>query len=108
MFKDSESYPIIKNIILKSKPQKQFLKVREESGVWLVTSNSMNLHFLNELAGKFLLLCSGDITVSDAIDIILLEYDVCRDVLENDIMDLISDLQHKRLIYIDPLEIDYE
>ena len=108
MFKDNESYSIIKSILLSSKPKKQFLKAREESGVFLVTSNGMNLHFLNEIAGRFLSLCDGKVSVDNIIDEILLEYDVNRDVLESDILDLICDLQRKRLIYIDPLEIDYE
>ena len=108
MYKDSESYSLIKSIILESKPTRQFLKVRTEYGVLIVTSNNMTLHFLNQIAGNFFLMCDGTQKVKAIIDEINKEYDVKREELENDIIDLIRDLQIKRLIYIDPLEIDYE
>ena len=105
MFPDEPSYTIIKNILLKSHPQRCAHKFRkEENDIILVMAENQTLHFLNDIAGKFFLLCDGHNSVNTIIDTILNEYDVDRSVLEDDIVELIKSMQYKRIVTINPGE----
>lgn len=108
MYKDSFSYSIVKNILLKSFPYKNVIKYRSESDILLVMNKEYSLFYFNSVAKDFFELCDGNTNVKQIIDVLSNKYNIEKNILEDDIIDLIKDLQLKRLIYINPMEIDYE
>ncbi len=104
MYRNCESFDIVKNILMDYVPHSDILKAREEDNVLLVITNSHALYFLNEVAKDFLNLCNGKRTLGDIVDTMLKEYDVEVDVLINDLMDIIQELQIKRCVRFLPLE----
>ena len=101
MYRDLESYSIVKNILLESVPKIEALKFRTEGEILIVVSREKKLFFLNEVAKDFLLLCNGQRTLAKIIDACIEIYDVEKDQLTNDLIDTIQDLQYKRILRVE-------
>lgn len=108
MYRDSFSYNIVKNLLLKSCPYKNAIKYRSENDILLVMNKDYSLFYFNSVAKDFFELCNGSTNVKMIVNILSDKYNVEKNILEDDIMDLIKELQLKRLIYINPMEINYE
>lgn len=104
MYRNCESFDMVKNILMDYVPHSDILKSREEDNVLLVINKNHALYFLNEVAKDFLNLCDGNRTLRDIVAAMLKEYDVEDDVLINDLMDIIQELQIKRCVHFLPLE----
>lgn len=98
MYRDLESYLVVKKILLASVPHVEALKWREESEILIVVSRDKKLFFLNEVAKDFLPLCDGRRTLEEIIDALGEIYDVEKDLLTDDLIDAIQDLQYKRIL----------
>lgn len=97
MYKYLESYGVVKKILLEAIPQIEALKFRAEDNVLIVVSREQELFFLNEVAKDFLLLCDGR-RLKEIIDALSEIYDVEKNQLADDLMDLIRDMQYKRVL----------
>lgn len=100
MYRDSESYLVIKKMLQNSVPHTKILKLREEGEVLIVVNLNTETFFLNEVAKDFLLLCNGR-KFSEIVDELYKIYDVDKDILTDDLMDVIRDLQYKRILYME-------
>lgn len=100
MYKNQESYNIVKNIIINSIPYDITLKKRLNDEILIVMTNEFSLFFLNDIASQFLLKCDGKVSVNTILLDIHKDYDINFDVFEDDMIDLITDLQKKRIIKI--------
>ena len=100
MYRDSESYSVVKKMLLNSVPHTKILKFREEGEVLIVINLNIDTFFLNEVAKDFLLLCNGR-KFSEIVDELCEIYDVDKDILTDDLMDIIRDLQYKRILYME-------
>ena len=97
MYKDLESYSVVKKILLESVPQIEALKFRAEDNVLIVVSREQELFFLNEVAKDFFILCDGR-RLKEIIDALCEIYDAEKNQLTDDLMDLIRDMQYKRVL----------
>ena len=98
MYRDSESYSVVKKILLESVPHVEALKTREEGEILVVVNRQKKLFLLNEVAKDFLLLCDGRRLLSEIIDELGEIYDVDKNLLTDDLIDTIQDLQYKRIL----------
>ena len=101
MYRDLESYSVVKKILLDSVPQVEAFKYRAEGEVLIVTSREKKLFFLNEVAKDFLLLCNGQRRLAEIIDELSEIYDVEKNQLTDDLIDTIQDLQYKRILRVE-------
>ena len=98
MYRDSESYSVVKKILLESVPHVEALKTREEGEILVVVNREKKLFLLNEVAKDFLLLCDGRRQLKEIIDELGEIYDVEKNLLTDDLIDTIQDLQYKRIL----------
>lgn len=92
---------MVKEILLKSAPKNIALKWQQNDNVLVVMSCDKKLFFLNEVAKDFLQLCDGKRTLIEIIENLSENYDVEKNILTDDLMDLIQDLQYKRILYVE-------
>ena len=97
MYRDSESYSVAKKILLESVPHVEALKTREEGEILVVVNRHKKLFLLNEVAKDFLLLCDGR-RLKEIIDELGEIYDVDKNLLTDDLIEMIQDLQYKRIL----------
>ena len=103
MYKSSsDSYNIVKNIILNSTPFDITIKKHREENILIVINSEYTLVFLNELASKFLCLCNGKSNIENIINTLFSVYDVEYEKITEDIIALVRDLQDRRIIYLEP------
>ena len=100
MYRDCESYSIVKKILLESTLKNIALKWQEDDNILIVMSCEKKLYFLNEVAKDFLLLCT-DKKFSDIVDELCAIYDVEKNLLADDLIDVIQDLQYKRILRVE-------
>lgn len=98
MYRESESYSIVKKILLESVPHVEALKTREEGEILVVVNRQKKLFLLNEVAKDFLQRCDGRRRLKEIIDELGEIYDVEKDLLTDDLIDTIQDLQYKRIL----------
>lgn len=97
----SESFEIVKNILLESIPIDTSIKKIKEDKLFVLITEEYKLAFLNDVSASFLSLCNGINKVKNIIDTLLNIYEVDYNTLTNDIIILIRDLQNKRIIHIE-------
>lgn len=81
-------------------PIKNTQKYRDDGEFLIIMSHGHSIRYLNEVAKDFYLLSDGNRKVEDIVEIMLDEYEVPRDILENDILELIRNLQWNKLILL--------
>lgn len=84
--------------ISNKKPIDISLKKRMENDVLVIYGKTLEICYMNEIAEFVVELSDGRNSVEDIIRQILLVYDIDENELKNDILDLIRELQWKRLI----------
>ena len=98
MYRDSESYSVVKKILFESVPHVEALKMRREDDILVVVNRQKKLFLLNEVAKDFLLLCDGRRKFAEIVDALIEIYDVEKNQLTDDLIDTIQDLQYKRIL----------
>lgn len=98
MYRDSESYSIVKKILLDLVPHVEVLKMREENEILVIVNRQKKFFLLNEVAKDFLLLCNGQRRLQEIVDGLGEIYDVEKNQLIDDLIDTIQDLQYKRIL----------
>ena len=83
------------------KPVKISLKQRHEGEITLVCSKNMELLYLNKVGSFIFELCDGKNTLDDIVTQLLNKFDVEKEILIADLMDIIRDLQFKRIIKLE-------
>ncbi len=101
MYKESESYSVVKKILLGSVPHVEALKTREEDEILVVVNRQKKLFLLNEVAKDFLLLCNGQRRLQEIVNELDEIYDVEKNQLTDDLIDTIQDLQYKRILHME-------
>ena len=100
MYRDSESYSIVLKILSKSILNNIALKWQENDEVLIVMSQNQKVFFLNEVAKDFLLLCNGR-QFSEIVEELCKIYEVEKDILTDDLLEIIRDLQYKRILRVE-------
>ena len=98
MYRESESYSVVKKILLEAVPHVETLKTREEGEILVVVNREKKLFLLNEVAKDFLLICDGRRQLKEIIDELGEIYDVEKNQLTDDLIETIQDLQYKRIL----------
>ena len=97
MYRNSESYSVVKKILLESVPHVEALKTRVEGEILIVVNRQKKFFLLSEVANDFLLLCNGR-RLKEIINELGEIYDVEKNLLTDDLIDTIQDLQYKRIL----------
>lgn len=90
--------PIIYDDLKKLYPYPVYRKKRKEQALDVVMNDKLEISYLNDTSVRFLDLCSGKKTISEIYGLMLEEYDVDPETLRNDIINLLRDLQWKKII----------
>ena len=89
---------IIENHLSPLYPEFTPVKTRVVDGVFIVSTRNLNLLFLNETAKSFCDYADGTNSFAQIIDLLLKEYDVQREKLVSDMVNLLRKLQWEHLI----------
>lgn len=104
MYKNCESYKYVRDYLLDHVPHKILLKSREEGDVLIVANHDGAVFFLNSISKDFLKYCDGMKKTNEIIQIMLEDYDVSREILTDDIIEIIRKMQMQRILFFDPME----
>ncbi|NDV25982.1 PqqD family protein [Desulfovibrio sp. JC010] len=83
-------------------PHPIYLKKRydERTSFTTITNLDLEIFFLNETSSFFLNCVDSLKTINSIVDLFVEEYDVSKDVVSNDIIELVRDLQWKKIIVL--------
>jgi len=84
--------------IKNKKPVDISLKKRMEDQVLVIYGSTLEICYMNEIAEIVVEMSNGKYSIQDIVEKILLVYDIDEEELKNDILDLVRELQWKRLI----------
>lgn len=98
MYRNSESYFVVKKLLLDSVPHVEILKSRVEGENLIIVNSFKKIFVLNEVAKDFLQLCDGKRQLIKIIDELVEIYEVEKNLLVDDLIDIIRDLQYKRIL----------
>ena len=101
MYRNSESYSVVKKILMESVPHTKILKLREEGETLIVVTLNMETFFLNEVAKDFIKLCDGKRRLIEIIENLGEIYDVEKNILTDDLMEITRDYQYKRILHME-------
>lgn len=87
-------YDSLKNMI----PKILAIKQRENNEFLIVESADLQIFHLNETAKDFIELCDEQRNIDEIVDKLSTIYEVDIELLKNDIIDLIRDLQWKKIL----------
>ena len=79
-------------------PVKTILKERSDGDFQVLSNRTFEVHYLNCVAKDFFGLVDGKRTVQEIVASLLQEYNVVKDVLEQDILCLVRELQWKKIL----------
>lgn len=88
------AYNMLENFI----PVRNALKVREDGNFLIAANHEKEIFYLNSTAREFWEFIDGNINIDSICEKFLCEYDINRESLENDLVNLLRDLQWKKLI----------
>lgn len=78
-------------------PVKTIIKERKNKDILVVCGSTLEIYYLNKVASVVLESMNGKNTVDDIKQLLLRRFDVEERTLEHDLIDVIRDLQWKRL-----------
>lgn len=84
--------------IKNKKPVDISLKKRMEDQVLVIYGSTLEICYMNEIAKIVVEMSNGKYSIQDIVEKILLVYDIDEEELKNDILDIVRELQWKRLI----------
>ena len=90
------AYNFLKNYI----PVRDALKTREEGDFLAASNHEQSVYYFNGMAREIWYMLDGNISLEGLCTKIVAKYDVTREQLEGDIVKLVRDLQHKKLIRV--------
>ena len=82
-------------------PHVTFVKRRMNDDVLIICTESLMIYYLNSTAAFFIELADGKSTVGDIKNKFLARYDVDERELENDFVEMIRDLQWKKILTLE-------
>ena len=82
-------------------PQPTFVKKRMNGDVLIICAENLTIYYLNATAAFFVELADGKATVGDIKRKFLDRYDVDERELENDFVEMIRDLQWKKILTLE-------
>ena len=82
-------------------PRVSFVKRRMNDDVLIICADNLTIYYLNATAAFFIELADGKATVGDIKQKFLARYDVDEHELENDFVDMIRDLQWKKILTLE-------
>lgn len=82
-------------------PRVSFVKRRMNDDVLIICADNLTIYYLNTTAAFFIELADGKSTVGDIKQKFLARYDVDERELENDFVDMIRDLQWKKILTLE-------
>lgn len=82
-------------------PHCSFVKRRMNDDVLIICADSLTIYYLNSTAAFFIELSDGTATVGDIKKKFLARYDVEEHELENDFVEMIRDLQWKKILTLE-------
>ena len=88
------AYNFIKDFVL----YQQYSKKREDGDFLLISSPRLEMLFLNEVAKDFYSKVDGNKSLKEIINQLLEEYEVDKDILINDIVNIVRDFQWKGIL----------
>ena len=82
-------------------PSVTFVKKRMNDGVLIICADNLAIYYLNSTAAFFIELADGKSTVGDIKRKFLARYDVDERELERDFVEMIRDLQWKKILTLE-------
>ena len=82
-------------------PRVTFVKRRMNDDVLIICADNLTIYYLNATAAMFIDLADGIATVGDIKQKFLSRYDVDERELENDFVEMIRDLQWKKILTLE-------
>ena len=82
-------------------PRVSFVKQRMNGDVLIVCADNLAIYYLNSTASFFIELADGKLTVGDIKKKFLARYDVDERELERDFVEMIRDLQWKKILTLE-------
>lgn len=82
-------------------PRVAFVKKRMNDDVLIICAEDLMIYYLNSTAALFIELADGTATVGDIKRKFLARYDVEERELENDFVEMIRDLQWKKILTLE-------
>lgn len=82
-------------------PKLTAIKYKENNEFLMIKSVDLEIFYLNGTAKDFILLCDGNNSLGKIKNILIESYDVKESILKNDLIDLIRDLQWKKIIVLE-------
>ena len=82
-------------------PHCSYVKKRMNGNIMIICSDSLTIYYLNETAALFIELSNGKTNVEEIKQQFLQRYNVEEKELENDIVDVIRDLQWKKILILE-------
>ena len=87
---------------LKNKKIKDIsLKKRSEGDVTVIYGKNLEICYLNKVGGEILMLATNNIIIEKIFNQLIAKYDVDDNTLQNDMVEIIRDLQWKRIIRLE-------
>lgn len=87
-------YNMLKDLV----PKKKCLKEKENGDFLVVSSNELDIYYLNDTAREIYILIDGERDINTITKELISRYEVSLEVLSKDVVYFIRDLQWKRLI----------
>ena len=82
-------------------PYSHYVKKRRNDDILIVCSENLMIYYFNSTASFFLDNADGKLTVNEIKEKFLQKYDVDEKELENDLVDMIRDLQWKKILVLE-------
>lgn len=82
-------------------PRCSFVKKRMNDDVLIICADSLTIYYLNTTAAFFIELADGTATVDEIKNKFLERYDVDESELERDFVEMIRDLQWKKILTLE-------
>ena len=82
-------------------PHCSFVKKRLNGDILIICADNLTIYYLNSTAAFFIELADGKSTVGEIKDKFLARYDVNEQELENDFVEMIRDLQWKKILTLE-------
>lgn len=81
-------------------PIKNCVKEKDNGSLLIVSNDENEIIYLNETSKEIYRLCEGNNTIADIAKSILSEYDVSEEEFKQDLVDIIRDLQWKKILLL--------
>ena len=92
---------MIFNWLAKKIPQCSYLKKRLDGEILIVCAENLSIYYLNSTAAFFIELANGKNSVGEIKNKFLERYNVEEKEIENDFVEMIRDLQWKKILVLE-------